>query len=222
MKKYIAAVAAMLMLSFASQARIFKFIYIVHDNKTDIAALTRFLEDEVGDLEYEEEDEASKNRTIVYLSSDDKPIIANMDSGNAANASMSQSIIEELNNRTYHFANTDFDKTQTIDLLAANDFMDSEGKLNADLVKFEFYVTPDTWNVASNYIASIYYALGIDRFYDKKSPDYSHSLSFKIYFPSLDDMRGCRGKDDKFFGEENPNNINTLLTVADFVGTYQK
>lgn len=218
MKKYIAAVVAMLMLSFASQARIFRFIYIVHDNKTDVAAISRFLEDEVGDLEYEE----NEDRTIVYLSSDEKPIIANMDSGNAANASMNQSIIEELNNRTYHFANTDFDKTQTIDLLSANDFMDSEGKLNADLVKFEFYVTPDTWNVASNYIASIFYALGIDRFCDKKSPDYTHSLSFKIYFPSLDDMRGCRGKDGKFFGEENPNNINTLLTVADFVGSYQK
>ena len=222
MNKLLTCLAAFLLTAVAMQARTLRFVYIAHDVDTPIEMLVQKIEGYFEDLEDEADDEESVQQTIIYLSSGSNPIIANMKSGQRDDDNFNR-VITELYERNFHDVDTEVDMNRVIELLSENDFLSSTGGLDMSQLKFEFFVTPTFWSMRQNesFIASLFYTLGIDKFYDTNSPEYTRSVTYKTFFPSVDDMRKCLGSEGKPFGNKNVNNINHLLSSPDFIGTYQ-
>lgn len=222
MNRILTCLAAVLLTAVAMQARTLRFVYIAHDVDTPIELMVQKIEGYYEDLEDEADDEESVQQTVIYLSSGSNPIVADMKSGQRDEENFNR-VISELYERNFHDVDTEVDMNRVIELLSENDFLSSAGNLDMSQLKFEFYVTPTFWSMRQNesFIASLFYALGIDKYYDTNSPDYSRSVSFKIFFPSIEDLRKCIGNEGKPFGNKNVNNINNLLSAPDFIGTYQ-
>lgn len=222
MNKLLTCLAAILITGIAMQARTLRFVYIAHDVTTPIEQLVQKIEGYYENLEDEADDEESVQQTIIYLSSGSNPVVANMKSGKRDDDNYNQ-VISELYERNFHDVDTEVDMNRVIEILEENDFMSPTGNLDVSQLKFEFYVTPTFWSMRQNesLISSLFYTLGIDKYYDTNSPDYSRSVSYKVFFPTIEELRKCIGNEGMPFGSKNVNNINNLLSSPDFIGTYQ-
>ena len=219
MNKLISCLAAIVLAAFALQARTMRIVYIAHDVDTPVEQLVHKIENYYENLEDEADDEESVDQTILYLSSGSNPVIANMKSGNRDDDQFNR-IVSELYERNFHDVDTDIDIEKVIDLLGESDFLSPSGQLDVSQLKFEFYVTPSFWTMRQNekFIASLFYLLGLERFCDQASPEYTRSVTYTTFFPAIADMRRCVGEEGKPFGIENANNINNI--VSDFIGKY--
>lgn len=217
MKKIIFCLLAFAATIFAVQARNYRFVYIAHDVNTPIELLVQKLEGYYEHLEDEADDEDSKDRTILYLASGSNPVIANMASGKRDDENFNR-VISELYERNFHDVDTEVDMETILKILSENDFLTPTGSLDPSIqnLKFEFYVTPNFWEMNQNesLIASLFYSLGMEKIYDPSS----QRVQFRIFLPTIEDMRKCNGNDTPF-GEKNVNNINTILKDA-FIGNY--
>lgn len=223
MNKIIAGLTALLLAStVALQARTLRLVYIAHDVNTPIETLVQKVERYYEELEDEAEDENSRRQTILYLSSGSKPIVVNMSSGQRDDDQFNR-LVSELYERNYHDVDTEVDVEKIVNLLSDDEFLSSSGTLDVQQLRFEFFVTPIFWEQGHNekLIATLFYSLGLERFFDPKSPEYNREVSFKTYFPTIEDMRKCVGTEGKPFGNENVNNINNLLSAPDFIGSYR-
>lgn len=214
--KLLSCVATFMLASLALQARNLKFVYIAHSVDTPIEDLVRNIEGYYTELEDEADSPELERQTIVYLSSGSSPVIANMKSGQRDDDNYER-IISELYERHYHDVDAETDINRVIDLFDDNDFLTPGGDMAVSDLEFEFYVNTSFWSRHQNerFIASLFYALGLDKFYKSKS-----GVSYKIFFPSIKDLRQCKDEGIKPFGEKNLNNINNLLTAGEYVGTY--
>ena len=219
MNKLITCALALFLAIMTTQARTLRVVYIAHDVDTPVEQLVKKIENYYENLEDEAYDEESIDQTILYLSSGSNPVIANMKSGSRDDEQFNR-IISELYERNFHDVDTDVDIDNVIDLLDKSDFLSPAGQLDVSQLKFEFYITPSFWTMRQNekFIASLYYILGLQRFCNSNSPEYTRSVSFTTFFPTIPDMRQCVGEEGKPFGIENVNNINNI--VSDFIGKY--
>ena len=222
MNKIIVSLATIIASTFVLQARTLRVVYIAHDVNTPVEQLVQKLESYYEDLEDEADDPESVDQTIIYLSSGSNPVVVNMKSGNRDEANFER-VVSELYERNYHDVDTETDMSRMLDLIDNNDFLTTDGKLNVSSLKFEFYVTPTFWDMKQNeqLIASLFYILGINNYYDQSSPLYDRGVTYKVFFPSIDEMRKCVGDKEQPFGDNNVSGINTMLKSPDFIGTYE-
>lgn len=221
MKRFLSIVFIIALAAGLMQARSLRLVYIAHDVNTPVEQLVSKIEGYYENLE-DYADEGDKDRTILYLSSGSNPIIANMESGNRDEENYRR-VIRELYERNFHDVDTEVDMEKILELLNEYDFLTPEGRLDMSQLKFEFFVTPTYWSMKQNesFIAPLFYALGLERLCDPSSPDYNRGVTFRIFFPSIEELRRSIGTDGMPFGAKNPGNINNILQSPDFIGTYQ-
>lgn len=221
MKRLLLLLAAALSILTGVEARNLRLVYIAHDVDTPVEKLVGKIEKYSEVLEEEADDPESVQQTIIYMSSSSNPLIANMKSGNTDRENFDR-ILSELSERNYHEVDTDTDMERILALLSENEVFNTDGSLDVTALKFEFYVTPGFWTMHNNenLIASLFFALGIDRYRDPDSPLFNPAVNFQVFFPNLEDRTKALPNESKPFGEKNVNNINKLLTTADLLGTY--
>lgn len=218
-KRFLISCVCCLLFIVSVNARNVKFIYIAHDVESPVEKLMKKIERYHDDLD--PDDTESNDRTIVYISSGDNPIIADMRSGNLDEDNYER-VMHEFE-RNYHDVDAEVDIDKVIELFSEDDFLDASGRLDVNDITFEFYVTPIYWvnNQHQKFIASLYYAFGLDKFNNPKSPFFTRDMSFTVYLPTLEDMRKCKGAEGKPFGELNINNINEFVGTNGFIGSYE-
>ncbi len=217
-KHILLTVIALLLTASTGASRNITVVYIAHDVDTPVEKLMSKLEryhDQIG-----ADDDEMNNRTILYMSSGSNPIISDMKSGNTDEENYER-VMREFE-RNYHDVDGEYDAEKFIELFTNDDFLSSTGELDVNDITFEFYVTPSFWkgNQNQKFIASLFYAFGLERFTDPKSPQFTRDLSFTVYFPSMEDVRESKGVDNMPFGIRNLNDINSLVGPMGFIGSY--
>ncbi len=216
--KHIFTILIGMMLVVTAYGRNITVVYIAHDVDTPVEKLMSKLEryhDKIG-----ADDEDMNNRTIFYMSSGSNPIVADMKSGDTDEDNYER-VMREFE-RNYHDVDGEYDAERFIDLFANDDFLSSLGELDVNDMTFEFYVTPSFWSTNNNqkFLATLFYSLGLERFTDPKSPQFTRDLNFTVFFPSMEDVRLCKGQENKPFGDRNLNNINSIIGTTGFIGSY--
>lgn len=211
-------------LTISVRAKSMKFVYIGHDVNSPVERLVEKIEGYMEVVEDSDSDDEEATQVILYLSSGSNPLVANMRPGKNDKENFDK-IVSELYERNYHEVDVETDIYEILDLFSKNDFLDASGSLKVSALDFEFYVTPAFWSLEQNesLIATLFHTLSINKFYDPTSPLYDPMVSFKIFLPSVDELRQCIGTEESpklRFGIKNLSQINTLLKTSDLIGKY--
>lgn len=179
---------------FAKSDKTFRFVYIAHDVNTPVARLVERLREVRNNALDDYED------VVFYLANGANPIIVEFNVGENNQSDFDDILLVELNDRNSHNVDAETDKATILDLLNGLDIIDANKRMKYESTQFNFYITPNYWNLKNNdfIIAPLFFALDIPNIKG------GQGVQFQIMEPKED-----RLPDGDLFSEKNIDGINT-------------
>ena len=180
------------------------FVYITHD-QTSSGNLLRFLEQDY-ELAVDEDMECN---FVFYLANGNNPILIEVNP-EQPNKEEFDKMLELIgrNERLECFVDEDMDRL--MEYFAEHDFVDPDGIIKYESVSWRLYITPQFWNIESEFISDLFWTFDCPTLYQNNFP----SFTFEIYL----NKSTATLKYDKLkpFGISNMGNINNMVDISDY------
>lgn len=174
-----------------------EFIYIAHDRTTPVNKICEILDERYKDAFY-----YADNALIIYLASQDDPIIVTVNVGKD-NRKDYDLIVNALQSQLEHDIDPASDVDNIVDIFNSDDFLNPDGTPRYKSFRMTYFVTPLFWTMGYNadIIAALHFIL------DLESLDTSYFMS-DVYYP--DNGSFCYDESHPFGETYEFANINVL------------
>ena len=187
--------------------RTFYFYYVAHDNTTPVDDLINRIYQDYNSVM---ENEAAAYPMIIYLSSDDRPVIVKINLPGANPDDYDNRFVQELYMRDSHVVNPNKDVATIMQLFNDAGMLNSDGTVAYGKAMLNFFVTPRFWTSGQNeeLIANLFFAMDLD-----KAMEDGDKLDISIYHPTASPLNQ---NVEAPFGRKNLGNINHYLSQKFF------
>ncbi len=178
----------------------FRFIYVAPDNNMSQNGLIEALVDHHNHIMAEE------SPAIFYLSYKPDPIIVKINTGKGDNPDDFESeLLYTLRQSMSYNVTPDFDRSNILNLLNENEFIDENGKFIYENLEFDFHVGKVFWDSGNNesVIAAIYFNINAKKYIEEDK------IQFNVIF-RCPPSKGTLDRETPF-GELNFDDINEIV-----------